>query len=225
MAWPRAAVSDNAVVLDEFRVLNADGLRYGDEFVAQAQGARCNRRPLPLGYPLLAHFEAHKSGHALNNQLARAPLDAKDAWELVKELRRGGHGAARRFTLAGGQRRRLSALPCSSSACFAVIVVIAVAGGVVVPADPQPEIPALFLACLPLFADRCAARFALMVSRARCRHSPLSERFNSCSIASRRGDRACLRPVGPRFRRAPSGSGRSSGLLDWCDPSRACTLR
>ena len=36
-----------------------------------------------LGYPLLAHFSAHKSGHALNNMLARALLEARDSWELV----------------------------------------------------------------------------------------------------------------------------------------------
>ena len=73
---------DNAVVLDEFRVLNADGLRYGDEFVKHKVLDAIGDLYL-LGYPLLAHFEAHKSGHALNNQLARALLDAKDAWELV----------------------------------------------------------------------------------------------------------------------------------------------
>ena len=73
---------DNAVVLDEFRVLNADGLRYGDEFVKHKVLDAIGDLYL-LGYPLLAHFEAHKSGHALNNQLARALLDARDAWELV----------------------------------------------------------------------------------------------------------------------------------------------
>ena len=73
---------DNAVVLDEFRVLNADGLRYGDEFVKHKVLDAIGDLYL-LGHPLLAHFEAHKSGHALNNQLARALLEARDAWELV----------------------------------------------------------------------------------------------------------------------------------------------
>jgi len=73
---------DNAVVLDEYRVLNADGLRYGDEFVKHKVLDAIGDLYL-LGHPLLAHFEAHKSGHALNNQLARALLAAEDAWELV----------------------------------------------------------------------------------------------------------------------------------------------
>lgn len=73
---------DNAVVLDEFRVLNSDGLRYGDEFVKHKVLDAIGDLYL-LGHPLLAHFEAHKSGHALNNQLARALLAEKDAWELI----------------------------------------------------------------------------------------------------------------------------------------------
>ena len=73
---------DNAVVLDEYRVLNADGLRYGDEFVKHKVLDAIGDLYL-LGYPLLAHFSAHKSGHALNNMLARALLAARDSWELV----------------------------------------------------------------------------------------------------------------------------------------------
>lgn len=73
---------DNAVVLDEYRVLNADGLRYGDEFAKHKILDAIGDLYL-LGYPLLAEFSAHKSGHALNNQLARALLDARDSWELV----------------------------------------------------------------------------------------------------------------------------------------------
>lgn len=73
---------DNAVVLDEYRVLNADGLRYGDEFVKHKVLDAIGDLYL-LGHPLLAHFEAHKSGHALNNLLARALLENSDAWELV----------------------------------------------------------------------------------------------------------------------------------------------
>lgn len=73
---------DNAVVLDEYRVLNSDGLRYGDEFVKHKVLDAIGDLYL-LGHPLLAHFEAHKSGHALNNLLARALLEAQDSWELV----------------------------------------------------------------------------------------------------------------------------------------------
>jgi UDP-3-O-[3-hydroxymyristoyl] N-acetylglucosamine deacetylase len=73
---------DNAVVLDEFRVLNADGLRYGDEFVKHKVLDAIGDLYL-LGHPLLAAFTAHKSGHALNNLLARELLAQPDAWELV----------------------------------------------------------------------------------------------------------------------------------------------
>ena len=73
---------DNAVVLDEFRVLNADGLRYGDEFVKHKLLDAIGDLYL-LGHPLLAAFTAHKSGHALNNLLARELLARTDAWELV----------------------------------------------------------------------------------------------------------------------------------------------
>jgi UDP-3-O-[3-hydroxymyristoyl] N-acetylglucosamine deacetylase len=73
---------DNAVVLDEYRVLNADGLRYGDEFVKHKVLDAIGDLYL-LGHPLLASFSAHKSGHALNNALARELLANRDAWEYV----------------------------------------------------------------------------------------------------------------------------------------------
>ncbi len=73
---------ENAIVLDEFRVLNADGLRYGDEFVKHKILDAVGDLYL-LGHPLLASFSAHKSGHALNNLLARELLARRDAWELV----------------------------------------------------------------------------------------------------------------------------------------------
>jgi UDP-3-O-[3-hydroxymyristoyl] N-acetylglucosamine deacetylase len=73
---------DNAVVLDEYRVLNADGLRYDDEFVKHKVLDAIGDLYL-LGSPLLASFSAHKSGHALNNVLARALLANQDAWEYA----------------------------------------------------------------------------------------------------------------------------------------------
>lgn len=73
---------DNAVVVDEYRVLNADGLRYGDEFVKHKVLDAIGDLYL-LGHPLLASFVAHKSGHALNNLLARELLANADAWEYV----------------------------------------------------------------------------------------------------------------------------------------------
>ena len=73
---------ENAIVLDEFRVLNQDGLRYGDEFVKHKVLDAIGDLYL-LGYPLLAAFSAHKSGHALNNALARELLAQPESWEYV----------------------------------------------------------------------------------------------------------------------------------------------
>ena len=73
---------DNAVVLDEYRVLNGDGLRYSDEFVKHKVLDAIGDLYL-LGHPLLASFTAHKSGHALNNALARELLAQPESWEFV----------------------------------------------------------------------------------------------------------------------------------------------
>lgn len=72
----------NAVVLDEYRVLNGDGLRYADEFVRHKTLDAIGDLYL-LGHPLLAAFSAYKSGHALNNMLARELLAHPEAWDLV----------------------------------------------------------------------------------------------------------------------------------------------
>ena len=73
---------DNAIVMDDYKVLNADGLRYDDEFVKHkildAMGDL-----YVIGKPLLASFSAFRSGHAMNNKLLRELLAHKDAWELV----------------------------------------------------------------------------------------------------------------------------------------------
>jgi UDP-3-O-[3-hydroxymyristoyl] N-acetylglucosamine deacetylase len=73
---------DNAIVMDEYRVLNAEGLRLPDEFVRHKVLDAIGDLYL-AGHPLLAAFSAHKSGHALNNQLLRALLADVAAWELV----------------------------------------------------------------------------------------------------------------------------------------------
>lgn len=73
---------DNAIVVDEYRVLNADGLRYNDEFVKHKVLDAIGDLYL-MGYPLIGAFSAHKSGHALNNRLVRETLLRRDAWELV----------------------------------------------------------------------------------------------------------------------------------------------
>jgi UDP-3-O-[3-hydroxymyristoyl] N-acetylglucosamine deacetylase len=73
---------DNAVVLDEYRVLNAEGLRFADEFIRHKLLDAIGDLYL-LGRPLLAAFTAHKSGHALNNRLLRAALADEAALETV----------------------------------------------------------------------------------------------------------------------------------------------
>ncbi|GAC1632590.1 MAG: UDP-3-O-acyl-N-acetylglucosamine deacetylase [Nevskia sp.] len=73
---------ENAVAVDEFRVLNQDGLRYDDEFVRHKILDAVGDLYL-IGHPLLAAYTAFKSGHALNNKLARALLADTQAWELV----------------------------------------------------------------------------------------------------------------------------------------------
>lgn len=73
---------DNAIVMDEYRILNAEGLRYSDEFVKHKVLDAIGDLYL-AGHPLLAAYSAHKSGHALNNQVLRALLEDKSAWEIV----------------------------------------------------------------------------------------------------------------------------------------------
>jgi UDP-3-O-[3-hydroxymyristoyl] N-acetylglucosamine deacetylase len=73
---------DNAVVLDEYRVLNSDGLRFADEFIRHKVLDAIGDLYL-VGNPLLGAFSAHKSGHSLNNRLLRELMRRPDAWELV----------------------------------------------------------------------------------------------------------------------------------------------
>jgi UDP-3-O-[3-hydroxymyristoyl] N-acetylglucosamine deacetylase len=73
---------ENAVVLDEYRVLNSDGLRFADEFIRHKL-LDANGDLYLLGKPLLGAFTAHKSGHALNNKLLRALLADGAALQTV----------------------------------------------------------------------------------------------------------------------------------------------
>jgi UDP-3-O-[3-hydroxymyristoyl] N-acetylglucosamine deacetylase len=73
---------DNAIVMDEFRVLKADGLRYDDEFVKHKVLDAIGDFYM-IGKPIIGRLEAHKSGHALNNLLLRALMEKPSAWELV----------------------------------------------------------------------------------------------------------------------------------------------
>jgi UDP-3-O-[3-hydroxymyristoyl] N-acetylglucosamine deacetylase len=72
----------NAIVLDEFRVLNAEGLRYDNEFVKHKVLDAIGDIYL-LGRPMIGQYTAFKSGHGLNNALARALLSRPDAFELT----------------------------------------------------------------------------------------------------------------------------------------------
>jgi UDP-3-O-[3-hydroxymyristoyl] N-acetylglucosamine deacetylase len=73
---------DNAIVMDEYRVLNAEGLRLPDEFVRHKVLDAIGDLYL-AGHPLLGAFTAHKSGHAMNNRLLRELLADTAAWEWV----------------------------------------------------------------------------------------------------------------------------------------------
>lgn len=73
---------DNAIVVDDFRVLNEDGLRYEDEFVKHKILDAIGDLYL-LGHSLIGEFHGHKSGHELNNKLLRELLVQEDAWEEV----------------------------------------------------------------------------------------------------------------------------------------------
>ncbi|HEY5798723.1 MAG TPA: UDP-3-O-acyl-N-acetylglucosamine deacetylase [Burkholderiaceae bacterium] len=78
----RGGSLENAIVMDEYRILNSDGLRYDDEFMRHKILDAIGDLYL-VGHPLLAHYVAHKSGHGLNNQLLRALLAQPDAYEIV----------------------------------------------------------------------------------------------------------------------------------------------
>lgn len=82
MGLARGGSLDNAVVLDEYRILNSDGLRYEDEFVKHKVLDAIGDLYI-LGHPLIGAFSAYKSGHALNNKLLRVLLADQDAWEYA----------------------------------------------------------------------------------------------------------------------------------------------
>jgi len=73
---------DNAIVMDEYRVINPDGLRFDDEFVKHKVLDAIGDLYL-LGHPLIGAFSGYKSGHALNNALCRALLADESAWEFA----------------------------------------------------------------------------------------------------------------------------------------------
>jgi UDP-3-O-[3-hydroxymyristoyl] N-acetylglucosamine deacetylase len=73
---------DNAIVMDDYKVLNSDGLRYDDEFVKHKILDAMGDLYI-IGKPFIASYTAFRSGHAMNNQLIRALLDQADAYEIA----------------------------------------------------------------------------------------------------------------------------------------------
>ncbi len=73
---------DNAIVIDDYKVLNSEGLRYGDEFVKHKILDAMGDLHL-IGHPMLASYKAFRSGHALNNKLLRKLLSQEGAYEMV----------------------------------------------------------------------------------------------------------------------------------------------
>jgi len=73
---------DNAIVVDDYRVMNEDGLRYEDEFVRHKVLDAIGDLYL-LGHSLIGSFSGHKSGHEVNNKLLRKLLADEESWELV----------------------------------------------------------------------------------------------------------------------------------------------
>ncbi|OJY38984.1 MAG: UDP-3-O-[3-hydroxymyristoyl] N-acetylglucosamine deacetylase, partial [Legionella sp. 40-6] len=73
---------DNAIVVDDYRVLNEDGLRFESEFVTHKVLDAIGDLYL-LGSSLIGAFEGHKSGHELNNRLLRELMVRQDAWEYT----------------------------------------------------------------------------------------------------------------------------------------------
>ncbi len=82
MGLGRGGSLDNAIVLDEYRILNHDGLRYEDEFVRH-KALDAIGDLYALGHPLIGAYSAHRSGHAVNNALIRKLIDDSEAWEIV----------------------------------------------------------------------------------------------------------------------------------------------
>ena len=77
---------ENAIVMDDYRVLNNDGLRYSDEFVKHKVLDAIGDLYL-LGHPLIGAFSGYKSGHALNNLLLRRLIETRHAWEYASFAR------------------------------------------------------------------------------------------------------------------------------------------
>ena len=98
----RGGSMDNAIVLDEYRILNNDGLRYDDEFVKHKMLDAIGDLYV-VGHPLLASYTAYKGGHALNNMLLRELLAREPALKSLLSRTRKKHRVDSHST----RRRRL----------------------------------------------------------------------------------------------------------------------
>lgn len=78
----RGGSMDNAIVVDQYKILNEDGLRFEDEFVKHKVLDAIGDLYM-LGNSLICEYKAHKSGHSLNNRALRLLIEQSDAWELV----------------------------------------------------------------------------------------------------------------------------------------------
>lgn len=78
----RGGSLDNAIVLDEYKIINSDGLRYDDEFVRHKVLDAVGDLYM-LGYSIIGNFKAYKSGHELNNKLLLALKLNKSSWDLI----------------------------------------------------------------------------------------------------------------------------------------------
>jgi UDP-3-O-[3-hydroxymyristoyl] N-acetylglucosamine deacetylase len=78
----RGGSLDNAIVLDEYKIINTDGLRYNDEFVRHKILDAVGDLYM-LGYSIIGNFKAYKSGHELNNKLLLELLSDKESWSLI----------------------------------------------------------------------------------------------------------------------------------------------
>jgi UDP-3-O-[3-hydroxymyristoyl] N-acetylglucosamine deacetylase len=88
---------DNAIVIDDFRILNEDGLRYKDEFVRHKILDFLGDLAI-LGCPVIGHFVVKKSGHALNHQLLKKLIHSEKTWEDLA-ITSPEHWAGERFTV------------------------------------------------------------------------------------------------------------------------------
>jgi UDP-3-O-[3-hydroxymyristoyl] N-acetylglucosamine deacetylase len=106
--YARGGSLENAVVLGDFGVLNKDGLRFPDEFVRHKILDLIGDFAL-LGYPLIAHVTAHKSGHAMNHRLLKEVLSREDCWEMKELPRESIHKPAQISISHREPRERVSA--------------------------------------------------------------------------------------------------------------------